>query len=95
VRDRRPPFQVVAVLGTAESRGEVSSGVLEDLHPPPPCQGSGEQEFSADPSIGRARVMKGLESPAGLPFRVVSAAETPEAEAFSVALSPSSEPLLY
>jgi hypothetical protein len=39
--------------------------------------------------------MKGLESPAGLPFRVVSAAETPEAEAFSVALSPSSEPLLY
>ncbi len=93
VRELRPPFRAVAVLGTAESGGEPLLGVSED--PLPPGQGAGKQKFSADPSIGRARVVKGEDSLAGPPFRVVSAPETLEAEASSVALSPPSEPLVY
>jgi hypothetical protein len=61
----------------------------------PAGQGMVEPDMSADPSLGKARLVKELESQAGPPFRVVSAHETSEAGASSVVLSPPSEPFLY
>ncbi len=93
VRQREPPFQVATALGTAESGEGASSGGASSLLPA--VQGMVEPDMSADPSLGKARLVKELESQAGPPFRVVSVHETSEAGASSVVLSPPLEPFLY